>query len=374
MSSDEETSIEITPEVARVKRKLKATQDELELLKGNKKAKNITNSTLGRQLCRTVDLVLKLDTYVIERDHRVANQIAPFGSKVGDVEINEPDPRRRDRDYEAYTLVCAQIQGFERRVDTENSVKLLYQFYKEVSKFETTSHSDGMTYFVDLKLEHGGNQARAEDILGIRQDLAKWLNKDPIITTNRLPLLDGEDRKSRGFYHELTGRLLCPIEYDWSDPDVRQRIRSYELDCHSSFFVNCLYKAGKGDPDAVEEGFLRNGYLVKTYQRIFTSPSSSRGAADNIENDEPLPAPDADGQDKKASKKCIAQALGMSSVTPRSIAYAAVMLHFNLTNASHWVLTHNNFNYEAFYKSIVDYLEVPGDEEGVRAVNDLFGW
>lgn len=72
---------------------------------------------------------------------------------------------------------------------------------------------------MDLKLEHGGNQARAEDILGIRQDLAKWLNKDPIINAQHLPLLDGEDRKSRGFYHELTGRLLCPIEYDWSDPE-----------------------------------------------------------------------------------------------------------------------------------------------------------
>ncbi len=37
-----------------------------------------TNSTLGRQLCRTVDLVLKLDIYVIERDRRIANRTAPF--------------------------------------------------------------------------------------------------------------------------------------------------------------------------------------------------------------------------------------------------------------------------------------------------------
>lgn len=50
-------------------------------------------------------------------------------------------------------------------------------------------------------------------------DLAKWLNKDPTVAAGRLPLLDGEDRKMRGFHHELTGRLLCPIEHDWSDPE-----------------------------------------------------------------------------------------------------------------------------------------------------------
>lgn len=53
---------------------------------------------------------------------------------------------------------------------------------------------------------------------------------------------------------------------------------------------------------------------------------------------------------------------------------AWIQLHFNLSNASHWVLTHNSFNYEVFYKSIVDYLEVPGDDEGMQAVKELFNW
>lgn len=111
MSSDEDTSSTVTAEMARIKRKLKATQDELETLKGNKKSKGVyvpfnfcrpvieknatsTNSTLGRQLCRTVDLVLRLDAYVNERDHRVTKHIAPFGVHVEEAEPDDTDPRR----------------------------------------------------------------------------------------------------------------------------------------------------------------------------------------------------------------------------------------------------------------------------------------
>lgn len=54
-----------------------------------------TNSTLGRQLCRTVDIVLKLDVYVIERDRRVANRTASWGAdNDSDDQDNGADPRK----------------------------------------------------------------------------------------------------------------------------------------------------------------------------------------------------------------------------------------------------------------------------------------
>ncbi len=61
-------------------------------------------------------------------------------------------------------------------------------------------------------------------------------------------------------------------------------------------------------------------------------------------------------------------------VTPRSIAYAAVLvcplmnivdiifshhyplqLAFNLTNASYWMEVHNSFNFRALYALVVDF-------------------
>lgn len=40
-------------------------------------------------------------------------------------------------------------------------------------------------------------------------------------STNRsklMEILDPEVKDGRGFDHELTGRLLCPVDYDWEDP------------------------------------------------------------------------------------------------------------------------------------------------------------
>lgn len=57
-SDDDEASVAVTPEVARVKRKLKATQDELELLKGNKKPKNMYVPLTFLLACRHKGLVV----------------------------------------------------------------------------------------------------------------------------------------------------------------------------------------------------------------------------------------------------------------------------------------------------------------------------
>ena len=31
------------------------------------------------------------------------------------------------------------------------------------------------------------------------------------------PPLSAEDKTGRGFYNDATGRLLCPVDYDWND-------------------------------------------------------------------------------------------------------------------------------------------------------------
>jgi uncharacterized protein DUF6698 len=64
-----------------------------------------------------------------------------------------------------------------------------------------------------IELQKGANNARGDDVLSIREAVANWLNKG---YPSHTPL-DISSRGSRGIKHETTGRLLCPIEYDWTD-------------------------------------------------------------------------------------------------------------------------------------------------------------
>ena len=66
---------------------------------------------------------------------------------------------------------------------------------------------------IKFKLQKGANDARGDDILSVREAVANWLNKAYPTDTP----LDISSRGDRGIKHETTGRLLCPIEYDWTD-------------------------------------------------------------------------------------------------------------------------------------------------------------
>ncbi|KAF9024607.1 hypothetical protein BDP27DRAFT_1438145 [Rhodocollybia butyracea] len=64
----------------------------------------------------------------------------------------------------------------------------------------------------------------------------------------------------------------------------------------------------------------------------------------------------------------------MSEVTPRSIAYAAVHLHFGLSDAPHWCRAHNGYNYQDLWNYVVDFFEDPVDEDAERYTKELLKW
>jgi len=83
----------------------------------------------------------------------------------------------------------------------------------------------------------------------------------------------------------------------------------------------------------------------------------------------------------------------MTEVTPRSIAYTAVMvrdvgpfsstyvsytwllqLAFNLTSAISWMEEVDGFNFRLFWEFIVDYFERPDGPEAAKRVATLLRW
>ena len=123
---------------------------------------------------------------------------------------------------------------------------------------------------------------------------------------------------------------------------------------------------------------------------IFTSPSSAKG---NL-NAEAAPEPQGRRKKTPSKRPPVATQLKMDGqVTARAIAYAAVQvrhprrcrpfpsiahtlskLHFSLCDATHWMSHYNRFNYEEFYKFIIDVFKADQTPEGKAASMELRDW
>ena len=64
-------------------------------------------------------------------------------------------------------------------------------------------------------MRKGASGARGDDAANLKPAVVSWLND--LLETTATPPLSPTDKSQRGFEHELTGQLLCPIEFDWSD-------------------------------------------------------------------------------------------------------------------------------------------------------------
>ena len=65
-----------------------------------------------------------------------------------------------------------------------------------------------------LKLKTGADRARADDTNRLKIAIVNWLNN---LQERAQPLLIPEDKLKHGFDHDITGQLLCPVDYDWLD-------------------------------------------------------------------------------------------------------------------------------------------------------------
>ncbi|KAI6143765.1 hypothetical protein BKA82DRAFT_4331182 [Pisolithus tinctorius] len=187
----------------------------------------------------------------------------------------------------------------------------------------------------------------------LKQDIVSWLTdlfhpiEPPLRTTTK---------DERGFMHDVTGKLICPAEFDWDLAIMKDRIR----DCNPSYLVTAY-----SWPLFLYENFE---YVFKF---IFTSPSSIR----DLDEDRATPGRHQGSSNQKAAtKNHVASILGMKAVTPRSIAYTAVQVRFALSSANTWHNVDGNFDYSQFYNAILDFFEdLPGPAAKKR-VDELLAW
>ncbi|KAG1791062.1 uncharacterized protein HD556DRAFT_1445582 [Suillus plorans] len=310
---------------ARSKRRIGALEEELEMMKQDRGTKQRFVSyyfAYCRAIWRMVVLYTNLDDLIAENDRRYEEQ-----------ELELDSTGEQDRLQRGYILLAQVLPWLH-----EKFAELDIDDCKDMKKKANAAHGDDTSTLKDL--------------------VAAWLNEG----FHPSRLLSSDDKQSRGFIHDVCGKLLCPAEWDWGNDKVKAGIR----DRMSDYIVSenswplFLYDSYKVNADNLEQGLFKSKILVQAFKAIFTSPSSAKEA-------------DGDGNGADV-KTCVASIIGMRKVTPRSLAYIVCQVCFALSSVSSWRTVDGNFDYEAFWNNVVDFFEdVPGPVTQ-RRVNDLLEW
>ncbi|KAI6009995.1 hypothetical protein BKA83DRAFT_4504113 [Pisolithus microcarpus] len=219
------------------------------------------------------------------------------------------------------------------------------------------------------ELNRGADAARGDDATSLKPVVVHWLTSAEPVEL----VLKPDEKDGRGFDHEVTGCLLCPVDYDWHDPNHRKKICDY----HPDFLVTAhswptfLYENEKFDLNRPSNGLFKGRLLVKAFKQIFMSPTSIL----KMDN-EPHPTK-RQRHDEQRTHSHVASLLGMKSVSPRAVAYVAVQLRFTLSDCGSWWVVDGEFNYEEFHYNIVDFFEdaeTPGDKKIIRELLLWWNW
>ncbi|KAI9568231.1 hypothetical protein HD554DRAFT_2172643 [Boletus coccyginus] len=70
------------------------------------------------------------------------------------------------------------------------------------------------------QLCEGADSARADDTSLLKDRVVFWVaEEDPL-----QPHLSPPDKVRHGFYHDIMGRLICLVDYNWDNPEQRAKI------------------------------------------------------------------------------------------------------------------------------------------------------
>ncbi|KAG2738395.1 hypothetical protein P692DRAFT_201731240 [Suillus brevipes Sb2] len=312
---------------ARAKRRIATLEEEIQTMRqerGKKQRKTTYYVAQGRAIRRTTVLYASLEDLIAENDRRYE-----VHEVEGEVEGCTVEQDRLQRGYLALTHTLPWLHHKLAVFDVEECEDML------------------------KKLKRGADAARGDDTSTLKDLIAAWINQDFRGST----LLRADNKQSRGFAHDSCGKLLCPAEWDWGNPSVRAGIRDRTSDYIVSenswpLFLYENYSFSSGD---LEKGLFMSKILVQAFKAIFTSPSSAREADG-----------DGDGADILENNRRARRALSQVKVK--------TCVRFALSSVSSWRTVDGDFDYEAFWNSVVDFFEdVPGPV-AQRKVDKLLEW
>ncbi|KAN0073663.1 hypothetical protein V8E55_012140 [Tylopilus felleus] len=286
-------------------------------------------------------------------------------------------------EYDRRAMLAEDEDGIEA-VPSSDTEKRTFRSYKKLVQWcpsvKTLMKVPNQAYQLTAtcqELKKGADGARGDDANTLKTLVATWLNEqDP----HPVPLFIIGEKRGRGFNHDVMGKLLCPVDYDWFDPSIRDAIRDYHphYAVTANMWPTFLYRKGLYNAERPLDGLFKGELLVKTFRCIFTSPSSTREDSEfdteNIDDQPRTRKTQKTARDIRTHRCNVAGLLRMRSVEPRTIAYAAAQLRFALSSATTWNLQDDNFDYEVFYNNIVDWFEQPSQVRAREIEMILLWW
>ncbi|KAG1866812.1 hypothetical protein F4604DRAFT_1585280 [Suillus subluteus] len=308
---------------ARAKHRIAALEDELEIMRqerGTKQRKTTYYIAQGRAIRRLVILYASLEDLISENDHRYEDQ------------SEDAATQEQDRMQRGYIELSRALPWLHGKLGT-----LEYEDCEDMLK----------------KLKKGADAARGDDTSCLKDLVAAWVNQ----TFRPSPLIQPDDKRSRGFASEVCGKLLCPAEWDWDQNRVKDGIRNRTSECivSENSWPLFLYENYKVNYENLEEGLFKSKLLVQAFKAIFTSPSSAKEAEG-----------DGDGADILENNRRARRKSDQAKVK--------TCVHFTLSNISSWRTVDGDFDYEGFWNNTVDFFEdVPGPVTK-RRIDRLLEW
>ncbi|KAJ7053675.1 hypothetical protein C8F01DRAFT_1329297 [Mycena amicta] len=333
---------------------------------------------LGRGIRKAAVLFGDIQLHVVDalEYERAPFDDLDFSPSTPDLTVEEKamlaEKRKCERGYEAYLQISRLVAGVKDKIGPGGKRKDL---------------------LCREKLQKGANDALSEDVLRVTKRVAEYINANlskrhstmkkfdytpstietrgdrEVEVAGRAPILNPNTRSGRGLAHDVTGGLSSSIAHDWEDESIRVSLRNNTLLLAPNFYARVFYKDYEGDPRKVELGFLKSPLLVNVWLAIFMASSSD---ADG-ENVPPTRTPE---DTSSTIRKTVAELLWFNGRVPaRSIAYAAVLLYFALSDCSKWRPKFHGVDLPDMYNFFVDFFEdtVPGSKARKR-VDALLAW
>lgn len=136
----------------------------------------------GRHFCRTIHAMCNIHALLTQSVIRVADQ-----TPDDDLTANER------REHKVWKELLKTVPNLEEQI--------------------MTGSVETMTEIADL-LRKGASGARGDDTKALKGNILEWITPKGQALN---PPLYRNQKIDRGFNHEQTGALLCPVDLDWSD-------------------------------------------------------------------------------------------------------------------------------------------------------------
>ncbi|KAG6847578.1 hypothetical protein H0H93_007285 [Arthromyces matolae] len=285
----------------------------------------------GKRIPRVVDPWANICTIMVlglEGDE-VFERTEPLEPLDGETE--EGRAYREARERKAYQQILASVPN-------------MLATFRRLANYSINREEEideSMMYKLIEVFQDAARQARIADTSKVNNALCELMVRNDRHISPPVP----HERLMRGWEHIDTGRFLCPgrrlTDYDEA---LLAQFKSGDIKVTAYDFPSFMYDEDLMEAGDIQAGLCRGFLLLRVIDEIYFGSGKPRVT-------------------KHATKAPIGEKLGITSITPEVIAYAATQARHALASTSEWPMQHQVFSLQDFYYNVIFLFDDLDDNE-----------